>query len=191
MGEPKAETTLTPVCFGRTITAGLAEEEIAEATYFDVRSVCRICKGDGTLAIACERFQGIGRPGRVAFDVQRRCRMSDEKPVPETLETLAQRIAALPTKADLERFATKADLEPFATKADFEPFATRADLAELKSQLRTDIQALRADVKLVYDVVIAQDARNKVTDKDLKALKKQLNKHDLRILALEKKDRRA
>jgi hypothetical protein len=126
--------------------------------------------------------------------------MGDEKPVPETLETLAQRIAALPTRADLERFAakadlagfaTKADLERFATKADLERFATKADLAELKSQLRTDIEAVRGDVKLVYDVVIAQDARNKANDKEHKAVEERLNDHDLRILRLEKNDHRA
>jgi uncharacterized protein YicC (UPF0701 family) len=36
--------------------------------------------------------------------MQRRCRMSDEKPVPETLETIAARIAALGKSTD-ERFA--------------------------------------------------------------------------------------
>jgi hypothetical protein len=134
--------------------------------------------------------------------------------MPETLETLAHRIAALPTKADLNRFATKtdlegfatkADLEPFATKADLEPFATKADLEGtaaktdlerfatkadldgLKSQLRTDIEALRDDVKRVYDVVIAQDARNTTNDNEHKAFRRQLDEHDVRILALEKR----
>ncbi len=101
--------------------------------------------------------------------------------MPETLETLAQRISALPTKADLEGFATKSDLERFATKSD---------LVELKSQLRTDIEALRDDVKRVYDVVIAQDARNTTNDNEHNAFGKQLDDHDIRILALEKNQRR-
>lgn len=107
--------------------------------------------------------------------------MNDEKRVPETLETLAQRIAALPTKADLEQFATKTDLERFATKAD---------LAELKSQLRADMEGLRDEVKRVYDVVIAQNDRNKASDADHTAFRTQLDDHDVRILALEKNDRR-
>jgi hypothetical protein len=125
--------------------------------------------------------------------------MSDEQPMPETLETLAQRIAALPTKADLagfatksdlERFATKADLERFATKADLERFATKADLADLKSQLQTEIEALRDDVKRVYDVVIAQDVRNAANDNEHAHFRTALDAHEIRILALEKKDRR-
>lgn len=110
--------------------------------------------------------------------------------MPETLETLAQRITALPTKADLERFATKADLERFATKTDLERFATKTDLAGLKSQLRAEMEALRDDVRRVYDVVIAQNDRNKANDADHTAFRTQLDDHDVRILALEKDDRR-
>jgi predicted RNA-binding Zn ribbon-like protein len=119
--------------------------------------------------------------------------------MPETLETLARRISALPTKADLEAFATKADLEGFATKADLERFATKpdlerfatkTDLGELKSQLRTVIEALRDDVKRLYDVVIAQDARNTTNNSEHNAFRKQLDAHDIRILALEKNKRR-
>lgn len=57
--------------------------------------------------------------------------MTDEKPVPETLETIAEQISALSTSME-KRFG------------------------ELKAQLGVKIEAVDANVRLVYDVIITQ-----------------------------------
>jgi hypothetical protein len=58
---------------------------------------------------------------------------------------------------------------------------------ELKSQLRVEIEAVRSDVKLVYEAVVAQNQRHKRNDVDHGRFRKRLADHDVRILALEKK----
>lgn len=87
--------------------------------------------------------------------------MSNEKNgMPETLESLGERIVALGESMD-KRFD------------------------EVKAQLRAQIEAVDANVKLVYDTVIGQNDKNKANEKAHKQFKKRLDDHDVRILALE------
>jgi hypothetical protein len=105
----------------------------------------------------------------------------DKPPMPETLDTLAAKLTELSTSIT-ERFA-KVD-QQFA-KVD-ERFATaEKQRAEMKAHLEVKIEAVQADVRLVYDVVIAQQERNKANDRAHRVFTKRLDNHDIRILALE------
>ena len=55
----------------------------------------------------------------------------------------------------------------------------------IKSELRVEIEAVREDVKRVYDAVLAQQAINKSFLRHQARLEKRVDSHDLRILALE------
>jgi len=92
--------------------------------------------------------------------------MSDEKPVPETLETIAAGIRALRQSMD----------------SRFGAVDTRFD--EVKAQLGTKIEAVHAEVKLVYDEVIAQRAKHKANADEHDRFREQLEDHDTRLLAL-------
>jgi hypothetical protein len=96
--------------------------------------------------------------------MHRRYRISDETPVPESLETIAASIRDLRTSMDL-----------------------RSD--ELKSQLRTEIESVRGDVKLVAEAVAAQTMELRRHARTHKTFKKRIDGHDTRILALEHKGR--
>src|SRR5476651_2398724 len=98
-----------------------------------------------------------------------RCRMSDEKPMPETLETIASSIRDLRQSMD-SRFG-----------------AVDSRFDELKAQLRTEIESVRGDVKLVAEAVAAQTIHLQRHARTDKGLKKRLDDHDTRILALEHK----
>ncbi len=91
-----------------------------------------------------------------------------EKPVPETLETIAAKIDAL-SKSNDERFA----------KVDEQFDETRA-------QVGVKIEAVEAKVTQVYDAVIAMREEAKRNAAEHKTFTKRLNDHDVRILALEK-----
>ena len=91
--------------------------------------------------------------------------MSDEHPVPETLETIAASIRQLKSSMDV-----------------------RFD--ELKAQLRMEIETVDGRVRLVYDEVIAQRAYHKRNAKEHATFVKRLDDHDTRILALERKKER-
>jgi hypothetical protein len=91
-----------------------------------------------------------------------------EKPVPETLETIAVKIDAL-TKSHDERFAT-----------------IDQQFAEVKAQLGVKIEAVDAKVVKVYDEVIAMRGDAKRNAMEHKVFTKRLDNHDVRILALEK-----
>lgn len=94
--------------------------------------------------------------------------MSDEKKdVPETLDSLGGQIRALAKSID----------------ARFARVDTRFD--ELKAQFGARIEAVDANVKLVYDVVIAQSDRNNANDKAHERFETRLDDHAARILALE------
>jgi hypothetical protein len=84
----------------------------------------------------------------VASAVHSGCRMSDEKPVPETLETIAAKIDALSTSIDA-RFAQ--------VDARFAQVDRRFDELKdhVKTELRVEIEAVNANVNRVYDAVIA------------------------------------
>jgi archaellum component FlaC len=126
-----------------------------------------------------------------------------EKPVPETLETIAAKIDAL-SKSNDDRFGTidqrfdtidqRFDTidQRFGTidqrlgKIDqrFGKIDQRVD--ELKAQLGVKIEAVESKVDKVYDEVIAMRAETKRNAKEHKAFTKRLDNHDPRILALEK-----
>jgi hypothetical protein len=112
--------------------------------------------------------------------------MSDEKSVPETLDTLAARIAALGQTIDTQ--FTQIDGRFAQIDGRFEKIDGRFD--ELKSQLRTEIEAVRSDVTRVYDALIAQAARNTANDAAHAAFTRRLDQHDLRLLALEQRRRK-
>lgn len=86
--------------------------------------------------------------------------MSNETPVPETLETIAQKITALGKSIDQQ-------------------------LAEVKAQLGVKIEAVEEKVNRVYDVVIAQREINTANMKAHEGFTARLENHEIRILALE------
>jgi hypothetical protein len=101
--------------------------------------------------------------------------MSDgNNDVPETLETLGEKITALGKSIDA-RFAQ--------VDARFAQVDARFD--EVKTHIDVRVEALDAKVNLVYDTVIAQNARNEVNDKAHDGFEERLANHDTRILALE------
>src|SRR5262249_36157896 len=77
---------------------------IAEAAYLHVRSAGRNSALRRACPIACTCSQRLKSRARVALGVHCRCRMSDEKPVPDTLESIASQIRELSTSID-GRFA--------------------------------------------------------------------------------------
>jgi hypothetical protein len=91
-----------------------------------------------------------------------------ENPVPETLETIAAKIDALSKSNDV-RFA-RVDQQ----------------FAETRAQLGVKIEAVETKVVQVYDEVIAMREGSKRNATEHKTFTKQLDSHDLRILALEK-----
>jgi len=100
--------------------------------------------------------------------------MSDEA-VPETLETIAAKITALSKSID-DQFGTVDDR---FGKVD-ERFA------ETRAQLGVKIEAVDARVSLVYDVLIAMRKESEQNAREHETFTKRLDKHDTRILALEK-----
>lgn len=93
--------------------------------------------------------------------------MTDEKPVPETLETIAEQISALSTSME-KRFG------------------------ELKAQLGVKIEAVDANVRLVYDVIITQQQHNTANEATHATFTKRIDNHELRIRAIEpRKPRRS
>src|SRR5437763_14894295 len=89
--------------------------------------------------------------------MHRRCRMSDEKPVPETLQTIGEKIAALGKRFDAvdERFDA-VDQRFDAVDQRFDAVDQRFE--EVKAQLRTEIESVRGDVTLVAEGLAAQTA---------------------------------
>ena len=102
--------------------------------------------------------------------------MTEEQPVPETLETVVASIREL--KASMEsRFG---DVDRRFDKVD-----NRFD--EMKAQLQTEMESVRGDVKLVAEGLAAQTTLLQRMDKDHRRLEERVDNHDLRILALEPK----
>ena len=134
-------------------------------------------------------------------------RMS-EKPVPETLETIAAKIDALNTSVDrrfeesAETIASKIDalstsidqrfeesggtIAAIAAKIDALSKSTDLRFEETRAQLGVKIEAVETKVKQVYDEVIAMRQEGKRNTAEHKAFTKRLEHHDIRILALEK-----
>jgi hypothetical protein len=98
----------------------------------------------------------------------------DDTPVPETLETIAASIAALSESMD-QRFA-KVDQR-------FADVDKRFD--ETKAQLGVKIEAVNANVILVFDAVIAMRELAETNIRDHQGFTERLENHDLRLRALE------
>jgi tetrahydromethanopterin S-methyltransferase subunit G len=158
--------------------------------------------------------------------------MSDEKLVPETLQTIGEKIAALGKRFDAvdKRFdAVDARFDAVDARFDAvdarfgavdarfdavdarfgtvdEQFAAQksfnttvgdrfdslerritTEIADVKAQLGVKIEAVHAEVKLVYDEVIAQRAKHKTNAQDHERFDADLTNHDLRLRALERK----
>ncbi len=60
------------------------------------------------------------------------------------------------TKADLSGLATKADIADMVTKADIANMATKAELADLAHSTKIDIQALKADLAITKNQILAE-----------------------------------
>jgi hypothetical protein len=108
-----------------------------------------------------------------------------EKPVPETLESIAARIEALNQRFDAvdqrfdgvdQRFA---GIDQRFTTVD-------QQMAEMKAHLGIKIEAVDAKVATVYDAVIAMREEAKRNATEHRTFTKRLDDHDVRILALEK-----
>ena len=95
--------------------------------------------------------------------------MSDEKPMPETLESIAASIRELRQSMD-SRFGS-----------------VDSRLDELKAQLRTEIEAVRDDVRLVAEAFGAQATVNERNQGAHTEFKKRLDDHTTRMVALERK----
>lgn len=102
--------------------------------------------------------------------------MTDEQPVPETLESIAASIRELRTSVE-SRFGE--------VDNRFDKIDRRFD--EMKAQLRTEIESVRGDVKLVAEGLAAQTVLLERLDTDHRRLGERVDTHDLRILALEPK----
>ena len=102
--------------------------------------------------------------------------MSDEQPLPETLETIAEQIRVMQRSMDARFDGVDARI----TK----------EIGDLKSQLRTEIEAVRGDVKLVAEAVAAQTKHWQEHALTHEKLTAQVDNHDLRIHALERGERR-
>lgn len=113
--------------------------------------------------------------------MHRRYRMSDEHPMPETLETIAEKIAELGQSINV-RFG-KVDVRFDAVDARVGGVDARVD--QLKLQLRVEIEAVRGDVRLVAEGLAAQTVLLKRIDAGREELEKRVDRHDLRIRALE------
>jgi uncharacterized protein (DUF3084 family) len=154
--------------------------------------------------------------------------MSEKNSMPETLETLGQKIIALGKSIDARfaqvdagfaqvdagfaqvdtrfaqvdtrfaqvdaRFAqieacfVQVDARFAQVDARFAQAETRLTQVtdELKAHLNVKIETLDAKITLVYDTVVAQNARNVANEKTHTWIEKRLDDHDTRILALEK-----
>ena len=65
-------------------------------------------------------------------------------------------IADMATKADLANIATKADIADMATKADIVDMAKKGDVADLAHTTRMDSQALKADLAITKNQILAE-----------------------------------
>ena len=65
-------------------------------------------------------------------------------------------IADMATKADLANMVTKADIADMATKADIVDMAKKGDVAELAHTTRMDSQALKADLAITKNQILAE-----------------------------------
>jgi hypothetical protein len=97
-----------------------------------------------------------------------------ETPVPETLETIAEKVTALGKSID-QRFA----------KVDQQFAKVDQQFAETKAQLGVKIEAVDAKVTLVFDAVLSLQKHSDTNVSDHQRFTERLDNHDVRILALE------
>ena len=115
-------------------------------------------------------------------------KMADERPVPETLDTIGAKLTALGKSID-ERF-TKVDerftkIDDRFTKVDGQFANFGQQLAETKVHLGIKIDAVDDKVTRVYDAVIALQQHDTVNTKAHAEFTARLEDHEVRILALE------
>jgi hypothetical protein len=108
--------------------------------------------------------------------------MSDEKPV-ETLETIAEQIRDL--ARSVYELSDRVDGRFKGIDVRFDAVDQRFE--ELKAQLRTEIESVRGDVKLVAEGLAAQYSLNRRNEAEHEGFSERLNAHDARILVLEPK----
>ena len=65
-------------------------------------------------------------------------------------------IADMVRKADIVDMVRKADIADMATKADIANMATKAELADLAHSTKIDIQALKADLTITKNQILAE-----------------------------------
>ena len=144
--------------------------------------------------------------------------MSDEQPVPETLETIAASIRDL--RAFVEARFTGTDNRLTGIDQRFDGVDQRLDgidkrfdgvddrfagidqrfdgidqrfdgvdqrFDELKSQLKTEIESVRDDIRIVAEGFATQATESLRNADDHKKFNERLDRHDLRLLALEPK----
>ena len=129
--------------------------------------------------------------------------MANEKPLAETLETIAASIRDLRSAMDARFGKVDARFDEVDSRFDqvnarFGEVDSRSDelgksiasrFDEMKAQLRTEIESVRGDVRLVAEAVAAQTVHLQRHARTHKTLDKRIDGHDTRILALEHKGR--
>lgn len=108
--------------------------------------------------------------------------MSGENPVPETLETIAAGIRDLRASMDARFGAVDSRFD--AVDKRFDAGDKRFD--ELKAQLRTEIESVRDDVRLVAEALAAQTTILQRQEETHRKVEERLDGHGTRILALER-----
>ena len=107
-----------------------------------------------------------------------------ETPMPETLETIAAKIDALATSVE-QRFAG-VDRRFGAIDQRFAAIDGQFD--ETRAQLGVKIEAVDAKVDKVYDELIAMRAEANRNTSERETYTSLLENHDIRLLALEKRE---
>ncbi len=117
-----------------------------------------------------------------------------EKPVPETLETIAAKIDALSKSIDRRFDASNESLDQrfdawnksLDQRFDASNKSLDQRFEDWGAQLGVKIEAVETKVTQVYDEVIAMREESKRNVIEHKTFTKRLDNHDVRILALEK-----
>ncbi len=107
----------------------------------------------------------------------------------ETLGTIAASIRELRTSMDsrFDEVASRMEMNArfHEVAAQFDKVDLRFE--ELKAQLRTEIESVRGDVRLVAEAFGSQAMVNQRNQTAHRRFKKRLDDHDIHIVALERK----
>jgi chaperonin cofactor prefoldin len=114
--------------------------------------------------------------------------MSDEKMVPETLETIAASIRELrqSMESQFDQVASRSQVNSRFVEINSRFGKVDSRFDELKAQLRTEIESLRGDIRLVAEAFGAQAMVNERNESAHTEFKKRLDHHDTRIAALDR-----